>query len=170
MATTLATRLQLILSSVITGADPIFGPESYQVLFPFLEDALTDGSTIDKANKPYKGTFTLSASGVNSHDLYGGLTDPFGNTLNFTRIVAIVIWNTSTTVGANLEVGGAASHAWESWNNGLGSTEKIGPNGVWLKWEPSAAGMVVANGTGDILDVTNIGATSITYHMMIVGS
>lgn len=157
----LATRLTLNLFTTLTGSTDDFGPDSIVNTFPFTEGLLTDGSGASQANKRYKGKLSITAGSSQTLDLYGGLTDPEGNTLNLTRIVAIAIRNANTVAGDNLEIGGAASHPWESWAAAAGSKEKVGPGGVWLKWEPSAAGMAVVNGTSDNLKIANPGASSI---------
>lgn len=167
---TLATRLRLQFIATITGTDADFDSAGIEVQFPFPSDATTDGSGLDQASKVYRGSHTLLTTASNTHDLYGGLADPFGVTLNFTRIVGIALWNTSVVAGDNLTIGAAASNKWESWTTVTGSTEKVGPNGLWLKWEPSLAAMAVASGSTDNLKVENPGANSVTYRLMVVGS
>jgi len=130
-------------------------------------DELTNGTgAVDTADMVWSDTRTLATTSENL-DLAGSLTNAFGATMTFARIKSILIHNKSTTVGQTITVGGAASNPFLLFAD---STDKyvIGPNGIFLIWEPSAAAKVVTAATGDILKIES--SASITYDIVIVGS
>ena len=130
-------------------------------------DTLTDGTgAIDTADLMWSDTRTLATTSEEL-DLAGSLTNAFGATLTFARIKCILIHNKSTTVGQTITVGGAASNAFVLFSD---TTDKyvIGPNGIFMIWEPSAAAKAVTASTGDKLKIES--SASITYDIVIVGS
>lgn len=170
MATTLETIFQFNLLATLSGLADGFGPDKLRLSMPFPVSTLTDGSGLNQANKVYKGKLTIPNGSATTLDLSGSLLDPQGNVLSFTRIAGIAIYNANTASGDTLTIGDAASHAWEGWTTNIGSTEDIGPEGVWLKWEPSAAGMPVTNGSQDLLQIAAPGSNDVIAYVMIVGS
>lgn len=132
-----------------------------------LSDTLADGVVIDTADKKFTDTRSLAATSENL-DLAGGLTDAFGATITFAKIKAIIIKNNSTTPGENLTIGGHATAAFPLFSD---VTDKyvLGPNGVFLIWEPSLAGKTVTATTGDLLKIDS-GAATISYTIIIIGT
>lgn len=128
-------------------------------------DELASGTAIDQANTIWSDTRTLSATSENL-DLYGGLTNSFGTTINFTLIKGIFIKNKATTAGYTLLVGGDSNSVpvFSATNDII----KIGPDGILLLHNPSLAGYAVTNSTGDKLKVDS-GANNITYDVIIWG-
>ena len=129
----------------------------------------TDGTGINQANQLFTDTRTLAPSGTESLDFAGGVTDAFGNTVTFTSIKAIVISAASGNTNNVLVTESAA--------NGIGLFSAAGdefaikPNGVFQYVDPTAAGLVVTAGTGDLLDITNSAAgTSVDYTIVVVGT
>jgi len=113
----------------------------------------------------------LPASATEEFDLYGGLVDVFGATINFTtvRSFCIINRNESSKVNNILEIGGA-TNAWATWAGHSSDTIKIGPGGAVTMWNPSAAGFVVTNSTGDKLKVVNTGGDdTLEYQITIIG-
>lgn len=133
-----------------------------------LSDSLTNGTgAVDTADIVWSDTRTLAATTENL-DLAGSLTNAFGATITFARIKGIIIHNKNSSVGAVLTVGGAASNAFPLFSD-TSDKYPIGPDGVFLVWEPSAAAKAVTASTGDILKMDS-GAATITYDIIIVGS
>lgn len=171
MASTLATYLQILLSATETGGDDGFGPSKITSTFYFPQSSLTDGSGANQANKRIVKKVTLASGASSTLDLYGGVTDPRGNTVNFTRITEFAIYNAGTVAGVDIvRMGNAASNPWAAWVSAATATTDIGPGGVRLFHEPSAAGLVVANGSSDNLKLLNLGTNSIDVYVMVVGS
>lgn len=134
-----------------------------------VSDELTDGNAIDAAEIVWHDERTVSASGTDSLDLAGGLTDAFGNTLTFTKIKGVAVKNKSTTAGDILTLGGNANGV--PLFSDTSDKLKINPDGLFLWWDPSAAGITVTATTGDILDIIETGGSnSVTYQIVIVGT
>src|SRR5690349_4959054 len=66
-------------------------------LAPSYALTMTDGTAAGQANQQWSSRRTLAASASETLDLTGVLTDAFGDAVNFARIKAILISNTSTT-------------------------------------------------------------------------
>jgi len=132
---------------------------------------LTNGSGAkDVANLLYHDIRTVTTGANDDLDLYGGLTDSFGATLNFGIIRGIFIHNRNTSDDTDgiLTVGGG-TNAFASWLGASGDLIKIGAAGLFINLNPTAAGFAVTSGTGDILRITNTGAGSIEYQIAIIG-
>ena len=132
---------------------------------------LTNGSgDKDVANLLYHGIRTVAGGADDDLDLYGGLTDSFGATLNFGIVRGIFIHNrnTSDDVDGILTIGGG-SNAFASWLGASGDLVKLAAGGFFVNLNPTAAGFAVTSGTGDILRITNTGAASIEYQISIIG-
>jgi len=175
MAKTLETELNLRLiwkhtdqpDSVLSSTSPkIVDSNTLELL-----DTLADGtSAVDVARILYHDIRSLAGSSNETFDLYGGLTDNFGATINFTtiRAFAIVNRNAATDTDGILEIGGG-SNAWATWLGNSSDTVKVGPGGAILLWNPSAAGYAVTNSTADILKVTNSGTEAVEYQISLIG-
>lgn len=136
-----------------------------------------DGSAVDQANRVYGPTTrTLASAAVEELDLAGGsLKDMHGDALTFTKVKMLFIRNKakSDAVGAVLEVGGVVGTV----ENFLlfKSTDdiyKLGPGAFFCVGEPSAAGLPVTAGTGDLLRIANVSSpgVSISYEILIIGT
>lgn len=71
----------------------------------------TSGTAADQVDLKYSTTLTFSASTAQTLDLTS-LTDVYGGAINFARVRTITIKMKSTTDGATLTIGNAASNAW----------------------------------------------------------
>ena len=133
---------------------------------------LTDGSGSSQASKLFIGRRSIAnVSTTDDIDLAGGVTDVFGNTLTFTAIKAILIYNRATTDGEELRVGGAASNPITSLFAGSATAKDLIPaSGCWLRTAP-LTGFVVTAGSADVLRVQHTGgaATTITYDIIVIG-
>ena len=134
-----------------------------------LSDSLADGTDLDEANKVYTARRTLAGAASEEIDLAGTLTDLFGDSVVATKVKALVIHNLKTDVGAKLEIGGAAANAFPLFK-ATNDIYTLGPNGIFFIWEPSAAGLPVAAGTGDLLKIANISSPSVSidYDIMMI--
>lgn len=163
---TLASYLDLALRATYTNSNDL--ANAVQSINSSFADELSNGTgAVDTADMLFADQRTLAATTENL-DLAGGLTDVFGNTLTFARIKLLLVHNTNTTAGNNLKIGGAASNAFLLFDNAT-DIKPVGPNGIALFWEPSAAGMAVTASTGDILKM-DAGASTIVYKIVIIGS
>lgn len=128
-----------------------------------------NGTGANQANQVFTDTRTIAASGNEDLDLAGSLSDAFGNTITFTKVKAIhVITDAGNT--NNVEVTRPAS-------NGLpmfmaaGDGISLGPGWSTTIVAPTAAGITVTAGTGDLINIANsAGSTSVTYTIVIIGT
>lgn len=137
------------------------------ILRTTLEDLFTDGTGLNQANNQFSDRRTLTTGANESLDLAGGLTNAFGVTLTFTKIKAIIIQALSTNT-TDLTVSRPA--------NGLpffaasGDALVLRPGGIFVLTDPSAAGITVTAGTGDLLNIANAAGASAFYDIIIFGT
>jgi len=129
----------------------------------------TNGEGADKAEAVFHDTRTLALSTSEDLDLYGSLTDAFGNTMNFTKIKMIHISAADGNTN-NVEIGGAAATQFLGIHKDATDISVLRP-GAWLAWcVPDATGMPCATGSTDLLKIANSGAgTSVTYNIVVIG-
>ncbi len=129
----------------------------------------TNGEGADKAEVVFHDTRTLASSATEDLDLYGSLTDAFGNTMNFSKIKMIHV-SAATGNTNNVEVGGAASNQFLGIYKDASDISVLRP-GAWLAWcVPDATGMTVTSGTADLFKVANSGAgSSVSYNIVVIG-
>ena len=116
---------------------------------------------------------SLAAAGE-SHDLFGGLVDVYGTTLNFTAIKQLFIRSYATSaLGAAVRYLRLSGTFLDGDTNNLGPlggasavVAYLGPGGSFL-WDSPIDGATCANGAKDVLTVTN--AATFTYDIIILG-
>ncbi|WP_433520144.1 hypothetical protein ACQP2T_63430 (plasmid) [Nonomuraea sp. CA-143628] len=130
---------------------------------------LAQGTGAGQADMIWSDQFTIAASGTQAVDLAGSLTGPFGTTLTFARIKMVVVFAaTGNTNNVNI-VQPASNGAPLFLAAGDGIAVK--PAGGFIWFDPSAAGVVVTAGTGDLLNLVNsAGGTPVTCDVAIVGA
>lgn len=133
-------------------------------------NAFTNGTGADNANAAFLDTRTVTASSSEELDLAGGLTDPFGTTLTFTRIKGLIISAAAANTN-NVLVGGAASNAVSTIFSDTSDEIVVRPGGMFCITAPDATGMAVTASTADLLRIENSSSgTSVTYDIIIVGT
>lgn len=134
-----------------------------------LEIALTDGAGANQADRIWHDQRTLAASATEDIDLAGVLLDIYGQAVNFARIKALLVLPSAANLN-NLNVSRPAANGvplFLAVSDGI----VLHPGGVFLWAAPSAAGVVVTAGTGDLLTITNAaGVNSVTYDVVILGA
>lgn len=164
------TTLKILaaVSATLAGANDLAQP--LQSLNERTSLTFTDGTGADQCDMVFADTRTIAASGSESLDLAGGLTDAFGATMTFAEIVAIYVKAAAANTN-DVVVGGAASNAYVGPFGDATDKVKVKPGGVLLIAGPNAAGLgAVTASTGDILQVANSGgSTGVTYDIIIVG-
>lgn len=164
---TLAAKIQVLVDAMLTETVDIGNVEHKITFNP--GNTLSDGTGADQAKQMFSDTRTLSASATENLDLFGGLTNAFGTTLNFTKIKAIIVkaaaGNTNDVV-----IGGHATAAFINWVSDATDKVKVKPGGMFMITAPDANGLAVTASTGDMLTVANSAAgTSVTYDVVIIG-
>jgi hypothetical protein len=131
--------------------------------------SLVSGTGLGAADRVWSDTITIAASATNSLDLSGSLSDVLGVALTFARIkmilVRAVVGNTN-----NVNVSRPATNG-VPWLTAVSSAVPVQPGGLFLWTAPTAAGVVVTAGTGDMIDFVNSAAgSSVTFDAVIIGA
>ncbi|MFD9949820.1 hypothetical protein ACFWYW_55875 [Nonomuraea sp. NPDC059023] len=130
--------------------------------------ALAEGAGAGQANMIWSDTRTINASATDSLDLAGSLVGPLGGTLTFARIKMLVVAAAAGNTN-NVLITRPASNAVPLLS--AAANIPVHPGGLFVWYAPSAAGVVVTAGTGDLLDLVNsAGGTSVTCDVVIVGA
>lgn len=162
----LTTSANAGMSGTLTKA---FDGNNVNAPFAFsIADDLASGTAIDQADLAWWDSARSLAATSEEIDLAGSLTDPFGDTVTMARVKGLYIKNNSTTAGETLKIGGAASNAFLLFDNSSDIYE-LGPDGIFMVWEPSAAALPVTAGTGDKLKIDS-GSATLTYDILVIGA
>lgn len=130
--------------------------------------SVANGTSSDQANMIWTDNRSVSASSSEDLDLYGGLTNAFGDTINFSAIKGIFIFADSANVN-NLIIGGD-SNALVNYVGNANDVINVKPGGMFAVYDPSAGGYGVTNSTGDVLQVANSSSgSSVVYDIIIIG-
>jgi hypothetical protein len=139
------------------------------VLDKAFDNTFTTGSGANQIDRLYAKQRTITASANEDLDLAGALTDNFGQTLTLARIKGYCFKAASTNTNS-VNVTRPAT-------NGVpiflaaGDGFSLTPGESTCRVIPSATGVAVTAGTGDLINVANSGAgTSVTYDVVIIGS
>jgi hypothetical protein len=131
--------------------------------------AFSEGAGAGAANMVWADRRTIAASATDSLDLAGSLTGPFGTTLTFARIKYLLVLAAAGNTN-NVNVTRPASNGAPLFL-ATGDGIPVKPGGKFEWYDPSAAGVAVTAGTGDLIDLVNSGAgTPVTYDVVIVGA
>lgn len=129
---------------------------------------LTNGTAADQENMMWTDTRTIAESGTDDLDLYGGLTNAFGDTINFTTVKGIFIFAAAANTN-NLVIGGD-TNANVNWVGNANDVIVVKPGGMFCLYDPSAGGYGVTNTTADVLQITNSSSgTGVDYDIIIIG-
>ena len=136
--------------------------------------ALIDGTAASQVDKLWHDERTLGAGFSESLDLTNLTHTIFGSTvtINFAKVKAVLIVNTSTTSGDDLLVGGAgfSGDAWSPPFNGDQSAKVSLPAGSALLLVNKIDGWAVTDGKDDRLRMDNTSGNSVVYRIVIVGT
>lgn len=132
--------------------------------------SFANGTSANQANMMFSDTRTLTASSTENLDLAGGLLDPFGTSIVFTRIKGIVVYANSTNTN-NVVLGGDATSTFLTWVGAENDSVVIRPGGMICLVAPDATSYAVTATTGDLLMVSNsAGTTGVTYDIVLFGT
>lgn len=130
---------------------------------------LTSGTGAGAADLLWSDTRTLAASATEDLDLAGVLTGPLGGTLTFARIKGLIV-AAAPANSNNVNVTRPASNGvplFLAASDGI----PVPPGGVFAWFAPTAAGIAVTAGTGDLITVANAGGgTPVIYDVVIIGA
>lgn len=138
--------------------------------FPFAityTKSLTDGNAANQIDRVFTDTRTLTASATEDLDVAGVLTNVYGATITAGKLKGIMVKASSANTN-NVNVTRPASNG-VPWMLAAGDGFGVVPDGVFLWLAPSAAGITVTAGTGDLITFTNsAGGTSVTYDVALL--
>jgi hypothetical protein len=124
------------------------------------------GSGAGRVDQFVTQTRTLAGGAAENLDLAGGLTNPFGETVAFARVKAIVVELLADTTASSITVGGAVSNQWAD-----GPAARITNGGILLLAVTDATALAVTAGTGDLFRVVNDDPTNTaTYRISLIGN
>lgn len=143
------------------GSAPLSVPYNQQYV-------IANGVSAHQDNMFWADTRTLTASSSDSLDLFGGIINSFGDTINFTQINGIFIF--ANSLNTNNLIIGNGTNPFVNWVGAGTHTITVKPGGMFALYDPSAAGYAVTNTTADTLKITNSSSgTSVTYDIMLIG-
>lgn len=167
MAQTFAGNFKISLAGTFTGDNDL---STVTQGINYLQTInFENGTAANQANMIWMDQRTISASGTDDLDLYGGLTNAFGTTINFTSIKGIIISAASGNTN-DVVVGGDGSAAFVNWVGAANDVINVKPGGIFALMNPNANGYGVTATTADILQVANSSSgTSVTYDIILLG-
>lgn len=130
---------------------------------------LANGTGANSADLLFHDQRTIAASSNEDLDLAGVLVGPFGETLTFVELRAVLITAASANTN-NVRVIRPASNGVPLF---LAASDGIDvpPGGAFLWTCPADGKVTVTAGTGDLLNVANSSSgTSVTYDVVIIGA
>lgn len=132
--------------------------------------SLGNGTGAGLADLSWSDRRTLGPSATEDLDLAGLLTGPFGATITFARIRALLVVTDPANVN-NVVVGGQAVNGWLGPFGALAHTIAIQPGDFLLQTARGATAWPVTAGTADLLRVANSGAgTGVEYEIVLIGA
>lgn len=136
------------------------------------------GTGVDSGNQILTTAVSIAASGTNSFDLSGALTNIAGDssaTLSAVKAIMVELLtsaqdSTNGTACSSITIGADATNPWLAPFDAGTGTYTIKSGGRWFHEDPTAAGLAVTAGTGDILQiVNNDGAVAAYVRITILG-
>lgn len=161
----LTTQINLGVIANLAGAVADFGttafPVNYQKGFTW-----ASGVGLNQADMMWSDQRTLGSGANEDIDLAGVLTSHLGGTLTFVRLKMLLVFAAPTNT-VNVTVSRPATNG-VPFLAAAGDAFVLKPGGLFLFTDPSAAGVVVTPGTGDLINVL-AGAASSVYDILVIG-
>jgi hypothetical protein len=134
-----------------------------------LDKALGSGTGANQVDRIWHDKRTITASSTDSLDLAGVLTDPFGALITFARLKFLFVEADAANTN-NVNVTRPATNGvplFLAASDGI----PVHPGGYFQWFAPTAAGVVVTAGTGDLIDMVNsAGGSSVIYNVVLLGA
>lgn len=129
---------------------------------------LSNGTGSGQVSQMFHDTRTLNASASEALDLYGGLTNAFGVTINFARLKFVFIRakaaNTNSVEVTRTATTGAPLFMAD------GDGISLAPGEVFMYFSPTT-GKAITDSSDDTLTFTNsAGSSSVAYDIILVGT
>lgn len=138
-----------------------------------LRETFNFGSGAGQVDQIWHDRRTLAGSANETLDFAGGsLKNPFGATITFAKIKAILIHNRSdeqgTPTAGQLDIGNAANPWWGYL--GVGSHKLHLEPGCWFVWVFPGDGDEVVGGASDELKIEEMFGVQAEYDIVVVGT
>ena len=169
MADTLAVDIQASLAWLFQDAlDLTTVADVSQLAFA---RSLADGTAAGQADKLWHDRRTIAAGANDDLDLTALTQSLFGGTVTIplAKVKALLVVNTATAAGEDLEVGGSGGAEWSAPFGAAGDKVKV-PADSCLLLVNRVSGWTVTNGAADVLRIRNAGSGGIDYQIAIVGT
>jgi len=155
----LQTRFTIESATTATnGTAPSIARDFTDIPIGFYWDS---GTGANEANLVYRANSSIQPSASAQLDLTSGLSDVFGVGANFTRVKAILIYNTGT-----VEI--SPTGTFEGFGGGQFS---VMAGGAYCLVAPGATAYTVTNGVSDTIEIDNPSASlTATYTIVIIGT
>lgn len=150
--TTLTNPLDLVTASA---------PQMFQYLLE-----MTSGVGLNQADAVWSDRRTVNASTTDSLDLNGALETAVGVAFTPARIKGLICRNRGAQ---NIALTRPAANG-VPWLTAAGDSIIIVPGGINIWLAPTAAGIAVAAGTGDLIDIVNGAGAAVDYDIVIIGA
>lgn len=167
----MATTLRAVIEAAITATykNVLDLSQPADPLAKKVRIELGNGTGANLADQMFHDQRTLAASASEDLDLAGVLASPFGATLTFVELRAVLITAASANTN-NVRVTRPASNGvplFLAASDGL----DVPPGGAFLWTCPADGKVTVTAGTGDLLTVANSSSgSSVTYDVVIIGT
>jgi len=131
--------------------------------------ALAQGTGAGQADLIWSDTVTIDPSDTEAIDLAGSLSGPLGGTLTFAKLKMIVV---AAAAGNTNNVNVVS----DTTNGPLlflakGDGIPVKPGGLFVWFDPSAAGVPITAGTADLINLVNsAGGGTVTADVVVVGA
>ena len=132
---------------------------------------LADGTSASQADKVWHDRRTVTAGSNDDLDLNALTNSIFGSTvtINLVKVRTLQIKNINTTAGDILKIDTSVANGCVALTGGASGKIPIGANGCLTLTSPIDS-LASANGSTDILRITNTSGNSIVYEIVITGT
>jgi hypothetical protein len=132
--------------------------------------SMSNGTGTNQYDRMYSDTVSIAASTSLDLDLRGGLTDPFGVTLNMVELRAIFIRSRLANLN-NLGIGGTVANQLTGIFSDASDRLDLRPGEVFFKGIFPDGAVTLTAGTADLLRLTNLaGTNTISVDVLIFGT
>jgi hypothetical protein len=132
--------------------------------------ALANGTGAGQYDRMYSDNVSIGPSSNLDLDLRGGLTDPFGVTLNIVELRAIFIRSRIANLN-NLGIGGTVTNQLTGIFSDVSDQLILRPGEVFFKGLFPDGAVTLTAGTADLLRLTNLaGTNTISVDVLIFGT
>lgn len=152
-------------------AETLTNPENRSgIIFDVIRQSYnyTNGGGAGQNNLVWSDRRTVAGGLTDVIDLNGGgLTDAFGNAVNFVNVTGIVINNRATAALSILNFGPAVALPFLWTFTAAGSFIQIPVAGCYCQWDD--AGRAIVAGASDQIRIVNTSLVAINYDILIIG-